>query len=398
LNLKEWSSLGNQESEFRPSRDEKDRLAIHLLDELGQRTLDAIVDLVGVNSAIEMLNPAARFCGASVNHWIIEHFGLGGSDLEKICSVMQESNQLMGKELRPYELTSSGARCEVLACPFSNAKPEFCELFCAVAGIGMCHNINPRYNFVIPSRMSLGAESCRWVIIDSSAKSDPQSEDVVSIISWKQFDRMIQDQSDLGMSKSRYWIGALAAFWIQEVTTLIATYGGERTTEILSPYLRALGFSFGMQIREELKLENNDAVAIGSVLDILNECLSQNGVLKQADSQLVVKEIKECPAFAGALPEMCILFERLTNGICEAINPDFEVTHKKAICRGDSSCIRIIRKKGVQEKPREKEEIAPDSPINVLTLMYVKGEITKDEYEEKMAVIKKHYPRWVGTP
>jgi hypothetical protein len=386
------SHLDDQEAELQPSSDEKDKLAIRLLGDLCQVTLDAIVDLVGAKKAIEMMSPAAKFCGASINNWIIENFNLGGTDLEKMCSVMHEANQLMGKELRPYELTSSGARCEVVACQFSKAKPEFCELFCTIAGIGLCQNINPRFNFVIPSRMSLGAESCYWVIIDSSAKSDPQSEDVKSTISWKQFDRMIKNQSDLGVPKNRYWMGALAAIWIQEVTTLVNNYGGNEAVEILSPYLKDLGFSFGAQMRKELKLEGNDAVAISSVLEIFNECLYQNGVLKQADSRLVEKEMQECLIFSGAPPEMCVLFEKFANGICEAINPDFEVSHKKAICRGDSICLRVIRKKAVLEKMRE-NEIAPGDPIQVLTMMYVKGEITKGEYEEKMAVIKKHFPK-----
>ena len=384
----EWSSLSDQTAKFKPPYDEKDKLAINLLGEIGQRTLGTLVDLVGVSKAIEILSPAARFYGASVNNWIIRELGIEGSDLEKTCSLMQEVNQLMGKELRPYELTSSGASCEVLACQFSNAKPEFCELVCAIAGNGMCHNINPRYNFVIPSRMSLGAESCRWVIIDSSAKSDPQSEDVLSIISWKQFDKLILDQSDLEVSKEQYWIAALGAWWIQEVTTLIATYGGGRTVEILSPSLRALGFSFGLQIHEELKLERNDAVAIGSVLDVLNESLRQNGEVRQADPHLAVKEMTECPVFAGAPPEMCLLFETLANGICEAINPDFEVVHEKAICRGDSSCIRLIKKREEPTKMKSKEEGPSDDPIKRLTNKFIDGEITEEEFRKKLAVLK----------
>jgi len=59
--------------------------------------------------------------------------------------------------------------------------------------------------------------------------------------------------------------------------------------------------------------------------------------------------------------------------------------------KGDSTCHWVVRKKGESAKEKPMETKTSDDPAKILAIRYAKGEITKEEYEEKMAIIKKHY-------
>lgn len=64
---------------------------------------------------------------------------------------------------------------------------------------------------------------------------------------------------------------------------------------------------------------------------------------------------------------------------------------------GTEQCSPLIqgtssgKKEELTKKP--KEETTLDDPIKRLTNKFIDGEITEEEYEKKMALIKKHYPR-----
>jgi uncharacterized membrane protein len=56
--------------------------------------------------------------------------------------------------------------------------------------------------------------------------------------------------------------------------------------------------------------------------------------------------------------------------------------------KGDKTCHWTIRKKGEAAKEKIKEESPSDDPVKMLTTMYIKGEITEEEFRKKMAVLK----------
>jgi hypothetical protein len=72
--------------------------------------------------------------------------------------------------------------------------------------------------------------------------------------------------------------------------------------------------------------------------------------------------------------------ECFANGVCEVINPEFEVTHPKAMCRGDATCIRVILKKAQAPIKVSKNVQDNDGHITVLKSRLAKGEISLEEY------------------
>jgi hypothetical protein len=354
--------------------------AFYLLRDWLVNTLDAVIDMFGSEKALELLRPCSRFSGASVNDFMIKELGIVGSDVEKISSIVQELNLAMRKDLGPFEVTPFGARCDVHKCLFEDALPEICELICLAAGNGLCSNINSDCRFLIPMKMTSGDPHCRWIITRERAdrKRGDYSDTTISVVLRKQVDSEWRDT--LGRA-------AHFALWIQIILVLNEKIGSQRTVEKLGPYLRASGMSAGSHFLQITDAKERNAATIGMILDFLNDGLDQKGVTRRNDSQLVVKEITECP-LSGSPPEITLLIEKFTNGICEAVNPDYELVHTEAICRGDTRCVRIIRKKGTKE-PVEKEapetrqeplEGFVDDPLKVLKMRLARGELTEEEY------------------
>jgi hypothetical protein len=188
-------------------------------------------------------------------------------------------------------------------------------------------------------KMTFGAPHCRWIITKKPliVNSDGYREKALYVIPRKQVDKAIRDKHGLMI---------FTACWIQQILAIIETLGAKRTMEILSPCMRSSGLSAGLRIEKSLDLHKQDAIAISSVLDFINEGLSQKGTNALYEPETVIKEIVDC-SLAGSPPEIevCLLLEQFTNGACEAINPNYELFHTKAMCRGDKTCIRVIRRK-----------------------------------------------------
>jgi hypothetical protein len=50
----------------------------------------------------------------------------------------------------------------------------------------------------------------------------------------------------------------------------------------------------------------------------------------------------------GAPPDVCKQFEGVFNGVCEAINPDYEFAYDHMMSKGDAACHWVVRKKAIK--------------------------------------------------
>ena len=129
-------------------------------------------------------------------------------------------------------------------------------------------------------------------------------------------------------------------------------------------------------------VEGNDAMVIGSLFDLINLMLQQFGLTLTSNPQMVEKELSECP-FQNAAKEMCVMFEAFGNGVCEAINPEFEIVHTEAMCAGDATCRRIIRRKALMiskgkrsyDPQNKNSSISEGDLLLTLKMRLAKGEI-----------------------
>jgi hypothetical protein len=128
---------------------------------------------------------------------------------------------------------------------------------------------------------------------------------------------------------------------------------------------------------------------VDEIVILIQSCFAMKGKETKAPYS---GEIFICP-FSGGSIEMCQQIEAFLQGLCMAIDSSYEFAYDSMMTKGDKTCHWTIRKKGEAAKEKAKEEPPMVDPIMRLTNKFIEGEITKEEYEEKMTIIKRHYPR-----
>ena len=167
----------------------------------------------------------------------------------------------------------------------------------------------------------------------------------------------------------------------------IQLIGSERTLELALPQARETGHKVGKLLMAGSDLKGNLQV-IGEKLDFYGSMYGRVGNPTKLNGSILEKEITECPC-KGSPIEVCKQLEALSNGICEAINPDYVLELDRRMSEGETSCHWAIRKKGEPVKEKTKEEAPSDDLAKRLGQKYIDGEITAEELEKKLAHLRK---------
>jgi len=72
------------------------------------------------------------------------------------------------------------------------------------------------------------------------------------------------------------------------------------------------------------------------------------------------------------------------------MNPEYEFAFDRMMSKGDSTCHWAVRKKGEPEKEKPKEETPSDDSAKMLAMRFAKGEITHEEFDKSMELLRKH--------
>ena len=94
----------------------------------------------------------------------------------------------------------------------------------------------------------------------------------------------------------------------------------------------------------KLKITGNDALAIGTLVDLGDEAMLIKGRVIEASPDRVVKEITKCPMQHMPV-DLCYAWEAQCQGMVEAINPQYKGSTVKTIAGGDPVCQVVIEKK-----------------------------------------------------
>jgi hypothetical protein len=105
------------------------------------------------------------------------------------------------------------------------------------------------------------------------------------------------------------------------------------------------------------------------------------------DEDKVEGEVRVCP-FSNAPPEICHQYHQFVSDTLSVLEIPYELVGDSLMTNGDKSCHWTIRKKGQTAQP--KSEAGLDDPIRRLTNKFIDGEITEEEFDKKMAHLRKH--------
>jgi hypothetical protein len=303
-------------------------------------------------------------------------YPLGRDSLSGHFSV-QLANLAIGRKMGPFYLTTKGAYSDMLECPYRDTIPELCVLVCYDCDRACYDEYEGDLVPVVFRLEADGKRYCRWIIKKRGAPNDDPFDvgEPLACLNLR----------EVSPEARTFMVGAGHGNpWIHLTRSLVEILGHEEAVSILGRYLRHFGYSVGLRLRVGIQKEDSNALAIHKLLEEINEAGHQKGRVIELSSERVVKEITECP-FSGSPPEIGEQLECFANGICEVIDDGFEVTHPKAMCRGDASCIRVIARKAPSPGMVKKEEgrvgeHEGNNHLAVLKSRLAKGDISLEEY------------------
>jgi hypothetical protein len=142
-------------------------------------------------------------------------------------------------------------------------------------------------------------------------------------------------------------------------STSIQLMGPERTLELALPQARETGHKVGKMLMGGSE-SKGDLIVVGEKLDFYGSMYGRIGTPAKLNGSILEKEITECPC-KGSPIEVCKQLESLSNGICEAINPDYFLELDRRMSEGERFCHWAVRKKAVDKEAKIMEAIEDTS-------------------------------------
>jgi hypothetical protein len=128
---------------------------------------------------------------------------------------------------------------------------------------------------------------------------------------------------------------------------LVENLGSKGTIDALRPHARNSGNAFTINMQKMFKIEgsNIEKIAMTSQLwDMLTNASLVDQDIQVNSDKIIRAGFLDC-AFKSAPIEVCMWHQMLINGICEAIDPEFECRFMQMLPNGDPMCSYIIEKK-----------------------------------------------------
>jgi len=270
-------------------------------------------------------------------------------------------------------------------CVFKDASPEFCMSLSHFCSEGVADFVNPEYECVWTHHMTNGDPYCRYIF---KKKSDP-----ISVLDDPGKTLATIPKLDLPKEQVQAMsIWAMSYFLDNTISVSIDFNGSKKTVEVLGAVAKNVGQQIGVELAKNNEDLTENALSLGRLIYSLQKVTGQKGNFTIIFNDEVTNEITDCTQQIRAF-ESCKVYESFFQGLTNSINPEYEFAYNRMMTKGDKTCHWTIRKKADSSNQMSKRGGVPDDPIKRLTNRFIDGEITKEEYEEKMAIIKKHYPR-----
>jgi hypothetical protein len=303
--------------------------------------MQALFDTMGTAKALEMITPNIKAHGRAAGLIFPEQLGKMGyrdcPDYIKMNAVYQFYNLMCRRSFKDTEITTKGLKGgEVTSCPFQNDIVDICKILCDMIGSEVAAAINPDLG-TVPMKLKLTAgDPCCSGGLTYKGKS--LFEDGETIATVRRV-RIPKEQLDYMLFA---WMGEM---WSIASNSTVEFFGEEGALELLMPYMKQNGMATALQLKERLKLEGSNAQTIGEIIDYCNAAVQQKGWIVLSSPNHFEKEITECP-FYGMSHTICSgLLAARSNGICNAINPDYGFFSNQRMCKGDKVCNWVVKKR-----------------------------------------------------
>ena len=359
--------------------------------ECSVNTFKALMEEAGPNKALETIKPYIKMGGKWYVDLAFQRFGPQKSDVEAVAMPYYWCHcGTSNGHIKPMEIREGKAIIELNACPtmVTGGPPEICVAMSHYLSEGISEAANPAYEYVFTHHLANGDDCCRYIV---KKKSDKFSLDNLGKL--EKTIPLDLEQAEMDTLTEGVAFGTLSLFTLASLDAI----GSQRLLNKAIPAARNTGLKFGTKLKRDIG-GRTDLEILRDRLDCVC-CPASQTVSPALITEIgIEKEITECPfrpllppnwPTASPLPEVCMQLEEVSRGLCEAMSPDYEFAFDRMMSKGDITCHWIIKKKETpDEKP--KETTISDDPARMLAMRFAKGEISQEEFDKSMELLKKH--------
>jgi len=374
-----------------------------LLFECASNVFRGLLEDIGPAGTLTAIKPYGNIYGRNIGNMAKEMGMSPGNDVISVAMPYYSGVYATSEgKIKPMEIRDGKAVVELYACPTKEvgSPPELCAMSHFNAE-GICQVINPDYEYIFTHHLNSGDDCCRFIVKKRSSKLKSKGAEPKTLPFLSMFNKPVDvDTEQLGALERT--IPYNVPQYLNDMTSLVigvnyfnlfttasvATIGSQRTTELGEPLARNTGIKLGAKWKEDSG-GLADLEFAKQKLSFLQTILNQKGKPAIISDSSIEREIIDCP-FKGSLPEQCKHIEGVFSGICEAINPDFEFAYDRMMSKGDSTCHWVVKKKEASATSELMQKAQIDEPERILSIRMAKGELSEEEYDRKMVLLRKH--------
>jgi predicted ArsR family transcriptional regulator len=137
---------------------------------------------------------------------------------------------------------------------------------------------------------------------------------------------------------------AMVKWWLGALGTLTHVMGTENAMKAYGPVMRQIGKEKMEEMNQKLNITSEDAIALGSVVNLWEDMMGIQGRVEEATPDRVVKVNTACP-FSKAPHEACRSLECAIAGMRDVLSPEYKFVATHVMTRGDPYCRWVVEKK-----------------------------------------------------
>lgn len=354
-------------------------LAFFVTQGLMSAAIQSNVDALGFETAFRTLDRYishnAKWCVTKA----IETVGRDARGVDGLLSMLHWYLDLCYRGSMAYGSGEDGClELELKGCRAAGIYPLLCEWFCRRHFIFMCDESNPELALELEKSLPKGDELCRWSISRRDGKM--VTEEMIPL-------------QDLGIPSAPietmdfYAQAGAGEFFAMATTCLVSSMGPEKALKLLNRNANRFGEEFGAYFVTKHKRTGPEAAK--EAMQLLDALLKMRAEVVHLDDSGMECQIEACP-FTDAPLEICQQIETFKTAAARTISPHTEFSYKEE--KGDKVChwTMGIVKRPEEERPRP---VPPKAdPLERLMNRLIDGEISEEEFERKIALLKKHMP------
>jgi hypothetical protein len=373
-----------QDQSLELSEEEKKELSFGLLREWWLAATQALVDEAGSETALKNFKPYFINTGVAGACNIQKIMNIDAEELIHRAITIYGYQLILGyTKLRIYEADDGSFIWEMLGCATSGISKEGCLCLCEITPNAFIGELRDAGNALLAKSISFGDPSCQMLFTTNGKKFKVSAKDEFEL---KKLPIPPNDELN-----EFFALSMIGEFWSNATRGFIDFAGSEKALDRLRFHLRHSGLSFGIRMSEWFSARERGFLSIIEMIKLVQHLHKRKAILT-INTESAEGQVSECP-FSSSPSEICMQYEAFFNGICEAIDPDYEFAYDRMMTKGDTACKWTIRRKRELAKEKPKEEAIPGDWAKILATRFAKDEISEEEFIRKMTLLKEHYPR-----